>query len=134
MKKKFKKYTELTNVRKKELNKLFKSKIELYEWQHPIRWCHKYSVSKEECKLWLAELIANHAKTPKNTLDYVQYCLGAWGKHFEMTSQQIDTIKECVDNGYDAKQIAFNVLNTVKFDQIELISTDEHYFLAKELK
>jgi hypothetical protein len=37
----------------------------------------------------------------------------------------------CVNNGDDANQIAFNVLNTVKFDQIELISVDEHYFLGK---
>jgi hypothetical protein len=131
MKKKFKPFNQLTKDRSKEISKLFKSRIELYEWQHPIRWCHKYTISKEECKLWLAELIANHAKTPKNTLDYAQYCLGAWGKHFEMTSEQFDKLNDCVNNGDDANQIAFNVLNTVKFDQIELISVDEHYFLKK---
>ena len=131
MKKKFKKFTVLSNTRKKELTKLFNSKIELYEWQHPIRWCHKYNVSKEECKLWLAEIIANHAKTPKNTLDYAQYCLGAWGKVFEMTAEQFNILTECINNGDDANQIAFNVLNSVKFDQIELIAVEEDYFLEK---
>lgn len=129
MRKKFKPFKQLTKERTKELDKLFKAKIELYEWQHPIRWCHKYDITKEECKLWLAVKIANHSKTPKNTLDYAQYCLGAWGKYFEMTTEQFDKINDCVNNGDDVNQIAFNVLNTVKFDQIELISVDEHYFL-----
>jgi hypothetical protein len=129
MVKKFKKFVPLTKERTKELNKLFKTRIEIYEWQHQIRWCHKYGVTKEECKVWLATNIANHAKTPKNVLDYVQYCLGEYGKKYELTEIQIDLIKQCIENNDTASQIAFNILNTINFGQIELVSIEEDYFI-----
>lgn len=127
--KKFKQFTELTKERKKEISKLFEKKIEFYEWQHPIRWCHKYNVSKEECKAWLATNIANYAKTPKNVLDYVQYCLGEYGDKYKLTENQIELINKCIDDNDSASQIAFNILNTIKFGQIELVSIDEDYFI-----
>lgn len=130
MRKNFKPFNRLTKERTKHINKLFKAKIELYEWQHPIRWCHKYDITKEECKLWLAAKIADHAKTPKNTLDYVQYCLGEFGKRFQMDEELVNKTNEFIEKGDNAEQVAFNILNLINFSKIELISIDEDYFIT----